>query len=252
MPVKKTLAVKSPKVRAKFVSEEIPADQIDAEAPSIKSSNALPEPEDITLTEREEDKDFWKDGDAKGASLAEATPEEVEEDSEPQELGFLAQNGKSPNTPLSKLLWIVLAVALFVGGIGGGVLIFKQGVEAGKKEASLVTPTPLPEDTQTPTPEPTTELVRGSLAVEVLNGAGIPGTAKKAETFLAGLGYKIENTANAKSFDYDKTVVSIKESKKEYSQMIIEDLSKEYEVDQTPKVVDEDSEFDVIIVIGKK
>lgn len=250
MPTKKKLVAKSPKEKA-IVSDEPLI--VEEEIPENKS-DVMSAPEDAA------DKDFWKHDESTSLGLSDSSAEhnedpappavqkeETEEDSEPQELGFLAQKDKSGTTPLSKLLWIVLAVALFVGGIGGGVLIFKEGVKAGKTQA-LDTPVPALEDSQTPAP--TSELNRKDLSLQVLNGAGVPGAAKKAETLLEELGYEVKSTGNGRSFDYKETEIAIKDSKKDYLKLLVEGLSKEYKVSEDTTNLNEQSEFDVIITIG--
>jgi len=110
-------------------------------------------------------------------------------------------------------------------------------------------PTTTPAATSTPSPTPSIE--RSDLTVQVLNGSGVSGAAGVAKDYLEGLGYEDVETGNASLYDYEETEVSIKEDVEEYLDMIIEDLSDEYEVATDSGVLDEDGDFDVEIIIGK-
>lgn len=202
-----------------------------------------------------EEKNFWKEDEQPVEENTTSEPEpkpvvgESTDDSEPQELSFLKDAKKSGPT-LSKLIWIVAAVALFVGGIGGGVLIYKEGVEKGKKEAMVAEPSPSP--IVEATSEPTPVFSRAETDVLILNGSGTPGAGQKAREFLEGLGYKVVKVSNAKSFNYDKTELAMKLEIKENVNQIIEDISAKYEVNE--EAIDtswENSEYDLQVIIGK-
>jgi len=66
------------------------------------------------------------------------------------------------------------------------------------------------------------------------------------------LGYKDIAVGNADSFDFEKTEISIKEGKKDYLDILTNDLSDGYRVLEETKTLDEESEFDAVITIGKK
>lgn len=153
------------------------------------------------------------------------------------------------STPFYKsLFWMVAPVILLAGAIAAGVFIYQLGVKKGMEIQQAVEPTPAP----TPTPIPAPILKRENLKVQVLNGAGVAGTAGKAKEFLEELGYKDVDTGNADSYDFGQTEIAIKEDKEEYAKLLKDDLSKEYAVSEDVTALKDDSEYDVIITIGKE
>jgi hypothetical protein len=58
-------------------------------------------------------------------------------------------------------------------------------------------------------------------------------------------------TGNADNFDYQKTVIQIKESKKEYFDLLKEDLSSKYTLEEEPQILSEDDKFDAVVIVGK-
>lgn len=151
---------------------------------------------------------------------------------------------------IKQVLMIAIPTAIIVAALTGGILFYMNNSSVDEDKPSKKTSsTPTAQQTSTPTPAPT--LKRSDLLVKVLNGSGIGGKAGDAQSFLEGLGYEDIETGNASSFDYEETVVSIKEDKEEYLDMIIKDLSEEYEVSSESGTLDEDSLFDIEITIGK-
>ena len=149
---------------------------------------------------------------------------------------------------IKQVLMIAIPTAVIVGALTGGILFYVSKNKASSFEKK-VTSTTTPTAASTSTPAPVLE--RSDLQVKVLNGSGVKGAAGVAEVFLEGLGYEDVETGNASLYDYEETEISIKEDKDEYLDMIIEDLSDEYEVATESSVLDEDSDFDVEITIGK-
>jgi len=149
---------------------------------------------------------------------------------------------------IKQVLMIAIPTAVIVGALTGGILFYVSKNKASSFEKK-VTSTTTPTAASTSTPAPVLE--RSDLQVKVLNGSGVKGAAGVAEAFLEGLGYEDIETGNASLYDYEETEISIKEDKDEYLDMIIEDLSDEYEVATESSVLDEDSDFDVEITIGK-
>jgi len=58
-----------------------------------------------------------------------------------------------------------------------------------------------------PSPEKTLPAERKIVRVEVLNGCGTPGLAKKATDFLRIKGFDVVNVGNAESFEFPETIV---------------------------------------------
>ena len=75
--------------------------------------------------------------------------------------------------------------------------------------------------------------------------------AGEAKDFLEGLGYEDVDTGNAGAYDFEETEVAIKEGKEEYLDLLIGDLSEEYEVSEDSETLDEDSDYDAVVTVGK-
>ena len=139
---------------------------------------------------------------------------------------------------------IIIASLIF-----GGVFISKKALQSRRKSEPTPTP-PAGELEPTETLEP--ELDREVLKIKVLNGSGEPGAAGAAVQFLKDKGYSDEIEAgNADSYNYDETVIQIKEEKKDFFDLLVEDLVEEYSVSSESAELDEESEFEAIIIIGK-
>ena len=95
-------------------------------------------------------------------------------------------------------------------------------------------------------------LNRQDLVIKVLNGRGKMGAAKEAEEYLAKLGYINISAANASSFDYLKTTISIKQDKQNYLDLLTKDLSSRYLLTDQLNILDQAENVDVIITIGKE
>lgn len=181
-------------------------------------------------------------------TVEESTEESTEEpDEEPT---VVVEDGMGKK----KYILIGLIVIAGLAIIGGGIFVYRRAMS--KKEAAPgVTPSPSPElttPTETPEASPTAELKREDLKLQVLNGSGVVGAAGEAEELLEGLGYEDIETGNADSYDYEETEVSIKEDKEDYSKMLTDDLSEKYTLAAETKALDEESEFDAVVIIGTK
>jgi len=157
------------------------------------------------------------------------------------------------------LRWILVAlvVLLGLGIIGGGIFVYQKTLK-NKKDKEVVAPTPTPlvaPSEVTPTgeisPYPTPKISRADLKIKVLNGTGVPGAAGKVAELLEKLGWQGIKTGNADNFDYQKTVIQIKESKKEYFELLKKDLSSKYTLEEEPQTLSEDENFDAVIIVGK-
>ncbi len=151
-----------------------------------------------------------------------------------------------------KKVIIGLVIGLAIGlVVGGGVWLISGGsTNLGlSKPKPTATPTETP---TTPTPEasPTPQLERSDLSLEVLNGSGEPGAAGDAQAVLEDLGYENIEAGNADSYDYDQTEVSIKEGKKEYLQLLLNDLKEEYSISSESAYLEEDYDYDAQIIVG--
>lgn len=155
---------------------------------------------------------------------------------------------------LSRAFWLIflgtlLVTVLFVGGI----LVYQDAL---KKSQILNSPI-IPEETvnetiDKPVSEPTATLDISKLKIQVLNGSGVPGEAGKVMSFLEGLGYKDIKTGNADSYNYQGMELSLKKSQQDFRVKLVEDLSEKYTLSETLKNLDEEGEFDAVIILGKQ
>lgn len=161
-----------------------------------------------------------------------------------------------------KEILIGLAVGLFAGLlVGGGVFYFRRS-RANKTEdiaqsSPLPTSQPSEEESEeeaeqevTPTPEPTQTVDKQDLAIQILNGSGAPGAAGEGRDYLQNLGYENISVGNADSYAYEQTEVYVKEEMKGMLETMIEDLKEEYELEVQSEYLDEDSDYDIRIIIG--
>ncbi len=109
----------------------------------------------------------------------------------------------------------------------------------------------VPTQSPTSTPMPV-EFNRAELSVQVLNGSGVSGAAGAFESFLEGLGYKNIEIGNADNSDYEDVTIQIKEEYKEFFELITKDITESYVVNEDYEVLDENSGYDLIIIVGSK
>ena len=185
------------------------------------------------------------------------TPEETKEpvEGKPEESSLTEEEGKSEGSgDFKKYLIISLIVGLIVALVGGGIFVYTRSLNL--EEAPVLTSEPIPTPevilSQSPEASSTAELNREDLVIQVLNGRGVPGTAAEAKEFLEGLGYSDVAAGTADNYDYEQTVIQIKEDKTDYLNLLTEDLSTDYTVNEETETLDPGEDFDVIIIIGKK
>lgn len=153
------------------------------------------------------------------------------------------KSNKGKNILLFIVVFLLVAIvsAIFYFFFTGD-LKFEQ-----KEKEQEIAPTLTP--TATPTP---IEFDRAQLSVQVLNGSGVSGAAGKMETFLEDVGYENIEIGNADNSDYQNITIQIKEEFEESAKLIIDDLSESYSVDEDYEILDEDSDYDVVIIVGSE
>ncbi|KKQ83929.1 MAG: hypothetical protein UT08_C0027G0006 [Candidatus Woesebacteria bacterium GW2011_GWB1_38_8] len=153
--------------------------------------------------------------------------------------------------PNFKIILLIMITLLILGSVVGGMYYFKKQVntevtqpeEQTQEEPSSV-PTQVPE-----------EFDLKELSVSVLNGSGVKGEAAAVKTLLSKSGFtedKIE-TGNADKTNYENTSVSLK---KDVPQSIYDEVKKSldetYTVEKSDTELEEDSSFDIIVIVGQK
>ncbi len=150
--------------------------------------------------------------------------------------------------------FIIIPTALLVGALVGGLITYFSGLSRLQTVDSTPTPFPTsaPSTDPTLTASPSSTLKRDELKAQVLNGSGVSGAAGKAKTLLEDLGYKNVDTGNASVSDLAQTEVAIKDTKKEFLDLVIKDLAKSYTAVKVDKALVTTSKYDVVITIGRK
>lgn len=136
-------------------------------------------------------------------------------------------------------------VVLIAGALTCGVFIYRAGI---KEEVVQKTSKILPIETLEPTLMPGPR--REDIKLQVLNGSGVIGDALRVKSFLEDAGYKEVTTANADNYDYKTTIVAVKESRKDYGDLLAKDLAKNYKVTISSTFLDEINDFDVVVTVG--
>lgn len=193
-----------------------------------------------------------------------------------EELSFqdAQQLQKKPSKKGLRNIFILFIIILLLAGLayGGNKFLKSKNSEAEKSE---ITPTPtefqFPTDTPTPelspakgltptsTPKPTinpvdkaTGLDRSDLSIEIQNGSGEHLVGSKGSEVLKGFGYHVVTIGNADNFNYENTVIKIKEDKSKYLSLLKKDLSSSYTIGTTSTDLSASSSADALVIIGKQ
>lgn len=94
------------------------------------------------------------------------------------------------------------------------------------KVRNVIQPTPVITPAPIPTPAPTSQPVlnRSDWSLEILNGSGVTGAAKKLADKIQPLGYPVVKTGNADKDNYSRTQILVKKSLQDKVELIIADL----------------------------
>lgn len=174
----------------------------------------------------------------------------------------------TPNDPIrsnahsgggkGKYLALFLGI-LLIAALGGGIYYYRTNVEQGSlsttPEKEELTEAPNETTEETPTPTPTVvALDLSKYKVQILNGGGVAGEAGKVQGYLQTAGFKDFKTGNASAFNYTDTQVTLKkDTPEEVFTKIKTELEKYYTgVVKSDKTLDEKSEFDLQVIVGKK
>lgn len=190
----------------------------------------------------------------------------------PSRRSYVYESSKNPGNK-SRIILIVIGVIILIaliafaviatGGKGEEALpVPTESIETPTPTEIIETPTPVEETpTTTPkvsptgtktTPAPTLSggLDRADLTIEIQNGSGVAGAATKVSDILKNLGYDISSTGNADNFDYTKTVIQVKSTKKAYLDTLKKDLSTDYTIGSATS--DYTGDADALVIVGKE
>ena len=212
---------------------------------------------------KEEDQEKEK-GSEEGIKEVKKEEEETGEEkkdkkSKEKELEKEEEQGKTEEKPvLSKLLgsllklkWLLVIIIVSLLTFSGiYFFVKKSSVKETEEQTLSILPTVQPvteEDEPTLTPE----ITRENFKIKILNGSGIAGKAGEVAEILEELGYEIVETGNADSFDYEETVIQVKEEKEELFSDLTNDLKNDYTVSSEENLLAEEKEgIDAVVIVG--
>lgn len=149
---------------------------------------------------------------------------------------------------MNKILLMTAGLILF------GLLTYGV-VAAVKKSGTTAAPSPSPtaQPMETPSPSPTPEPVDiSTLKIKVENGTGVPGEAGAVAAKLETAGFAEADTGNADNYEYVDTTVRMKDAVTENAYTaIVKALQPDYSVEKGTDL-DDESEFDIVVIVGKK
>lgn len=120
----------------------------------------------------------------------------------------------------NKITFLLIGLLLLIVLTGGFFLRFKL-----KSLVRSLQPAPLPTSLVTLQPTPTPNpLIRSAWNLEVLNGTGESGLAKKIASKIQALGYQVVKTDNADKSNYSQTQILVKKELIDRVDLVIADL----------------------------
>ncbi len=160
---------------------------------------------------------------------------------------------RETKTNLKLIFLVTIITALIVGFIAGGVYVYMTGVSNNVVTEESPTPAPSMTVASTPTPTPTPKPVvdLGTYSVTVLNGSGVIGAAGKVKTSVETAGFKVSTTGNAANYNFNSTVIEVKESVPSEVVTKLKESLKDYVVEEGENL-STSSKFDIVITAGKK
>jgi hypothetical protein len=227
--------------------------------PSIDSLAAIdeqPTNETVETSVESSEPDNIISEETKDPVFEEATPLESKEESRSAaDIGIMQPQPIEPEKKKGNKLtfvFVMILVALVVALLAGGVYVYTQGTGV----TALPDPTPLatevPSESPEPTATPTEKVDVSKLKVSILNGSGKIGEAGKAKTAIEKQGFKVTNTGNAATFDFEETVIQVKEGTSEtVVNMLKDSLAETYKV-EVGENLKTTSTYDVVITVGSK
>ncbi len=160
-----------------------------------------------------------------------------------------AYGQKSGGKNLGKKILIVAIIILIL--LAGAYLANKR-FQVSSKLKNVIQPTPVATATPVPTPIPTTKpaLDKSEWSLEILNGSGITGAAKKVADKVQSLGYPVIKTGNADKETYRETEILVKKELKDKIDLVIADLKDTVKIASVAGEL-KDSTASARIILGK-
>lgn len=116
---------------------------------------------------------------------------------------------------------VILILTIFIGALIIGFLFIRSRIKSLVTEEASPTPFATPTLTPTPTSSP---LIRSDWSLEVLNGSGVSGLAKKIASELRDLGYPVVKVGNADQQTYQTTEIFVRSELMDKIDLVVADL----------------------------
>lgn len=170
---------------------------------------------------------------------------------------FDEEEEKSKSSILKIILLFVLGFV--VGGVSvGAVLYFVPFQKTEPKETSAEQETTTPAATieeaeeATESAEAEEELDLSTYSLQILNGSGVAGAAGAVQKILEDSGFAVFDLGNADSYNYQETEIQVIGGLPKGVYDEIEKALTDYNVVLSEENLSEDSEHDVVIIVGQK
>lgn len=168
-----------------------------------------------------------------------------------EQIKHFSSNRKTP-----VILLIILITALFTSFLVYYYFHSKKPQETKSRTNIILFPTPVVKAI-IPTPlikkdtnQIKDEIDKKELKIQILNGNGGDGVAGKGKDILIRKGYLNIETGNAGKYDYEKTLIYVKIREDKLFQLLKQDLEKDYEIDGKLYLLEKDSPYDAMIIMG--
>ncbi len=148
------------------------------------------------------------------------------------------------------LFGLVSGTFAFVVGLG---VFYALGQIINTTELPSTSPSPSADITASPPEATSSPSLSNELKVQILNGSGVVGEAAYVEGLLTPIGLTLITLGNADRYDYENTQLQRKETVTPDALRVVKSaLEKEYLVSVSSDLLTKDSEYDLLIVVGKK
>ncbi len=152
----------------------------------------------------------------------------------------------------SKPLLIILVVLILVGVGFGTYFLREKFAKLSGEESSTPSPADITFTAPTSSPSPiSVSSSRSKYNVRVLNGTSKAGLAASVSAKLKDLGYQTDKTGNATNSAFTRTVVRVKSTATGLFDMLVKDLSPDYDATSGGSLKDSDP-VDGEVIIGTK
>lgn len=180
-------------------------------------------------------------------------PEEEKDIKPEKEVKPVEKKVENKSAANFNIFWIILPGIMLLGLLMGGIVAYYSGLNKLKSSETATTknttPQPIITVESSPSASPVSKIDLTKYKIKVLNGSGIKGEAGKAEDLLEKAGFVVQTTGNAKTYDYQKTIIQAKTGVEEnFLASLKKTLSQTYKLDKNETLKDSETSSVVVIV----